>query len=100
MAIEGINISLDQVRTTAGSIDSINNDLYSKLQDVKKQMDGLAQSWTSDGSNTIRARFDALQPKFEEYKGVVASYVKFLHNTADTYDQTESNINNNASAFH
>lgn len=99
MAIDGINISLDQVRSTATSISNINTDLYNKLQDVKKQMDGLAQSWQSDGSNTIRARFDGLQPKFEEYKAVVDSYVKFLNNATDVYDQTETNIVNNASAF-
>lgn len=99
MAIDGINISLDQVRSTASSISSINTDLYNKLQDVKKQMDNLAQTWQSDGSNTIRERFNALQPKFEQYKSVVDSYVTFLNQTSDSYDQTESSINSNASAF-
>ena len=42
---------------------------------------------------------NALKPRFEEYKTVVESYAKFLVNTAQSYESTESAIQNNANEF-
>lgn len=99
MAAEGINISLGEVSKTAGSIKVLNQSLSTRLEEIKKEMDSLATSWQSDASNTIRNNFNALAPRFEEYKNVVDSYAKFLDATVTNYDTTESAINNNASAF-
>ena len=42
---------------------------------------------------------NALNPRFEEYKSVVESYAKFLVNTAQNYDTTETTVQNNAGQF-
>lgn len=99
MAIEGIQISLTEVSQTAGTIRTLNGSLASRLEDIKTQMNGLASTWQSDASNTIREKFNALQPRFEEYKSVVDAYARFLDNTVTSYDATETAINNNASSF-
>ncbi|WML60552.1 pore-forming ESAT-6 family protein [Neobacillus sp. PS2-9] len=99
MAAEGINISLPEVSSTAQSIKAINQDLSTRLEEIKKEMGNLAQSWQSDASNTIRDKFNALAPRFEEYKNVINSYAIFLDQTVDNYNQTETAINNNASQF-
>lgn len=99
MAAEGINISLPEVSSTAQSIKAINQDLSTRLEEIKKEMTNLAQSWQSDASNTIRDKFNALAPRFEEYKNVINSYAIFLDQTVDNYNQTETAINNNASQF-
>jgi WXG100 family type VII secretion target len=96
---DGINISLDQVSSTASTIGTINTQLTQRLQDIKQQMNSLASTWQSDASNTIIGNFNALAPKFEEYQKVVDSYVKFLNDTVTAYQHTEQAINNNASAF-
>ncbi|XID94299.1 pore-forming ESAT-6 family protein [Paenibacillaceae bacterium WGS1546] len=96
---EGINISLGEVSKTANTIRTLNTALTSKLEEIKKEMNGLATTWQSDASNTIRNNFNALAPRFEEYREVVDSYAKFLDITVTNYDTTESNINNNASLF-
>lgn len=96
---EGINISLAEVTNTASSIRSINQILDTRLGEIKTQMTNLSSTWQSDASNTILANFNALAPKFEEYKNVVESYAKFLDFTVTSYDTTETAINNNASAF-
>lgn len=99
MATEGINISLPEVSRTAQSIKAINQDLSMRLEEIKKEMNNLAQSWQSDASNTIREKFNGLAPRFEEYKNVVNAYALFLDRTVDLYNQTETMINNNASQF-
>lgn len=99
MAVEGIKISLGEVTKTAGTIRSINGNLAARLEEIKKEMDSLAQTWQSDASNTIRNNFNALAPRFEEYKNIVDNYAKFLDNTVANYDAAETAINNNASAF-
>ncbi|MFB9277190.1 pore-forming ESAT-6 family protein [Cohnella cellulosilytica] len=96
---DGINISLGEVSKTANTIRTLNTALSTKLDEIKKEMNGLASTWQSDASNTIRNNFNALAPRFEEYQAVVDSYAKFLDITVTNYDNTETQINNNASAF-
>ncbi|MFS0865003.1 pore-forming ESAT-6 family protein [Fredinandcohnia sp. 179-A 10B2 NHS] len=99
MAVDGIKISLGEVSKTAGQIRNLNQNLATTLEDIKKEMNGLSATWNSDASNTIRANFNALAPRFEEYRQVVDSYAKFLDNTVTNYNAAETAINNNASAF-
>ncbi len=99
MNIEGINIRSGEVSKTAATIRTLNQNLTARLEDIKKEMDNLASTWQSDASNTIRGNFNAMTPRFEEYRTVVESYAKFLDDTVAAYDQTESAIDSNASAF-
>lgn len=99
MSVEGIKISLGEVAKTAGTIRTINQNLSTRLEDIKKEMNNLANTWQSDASNTVRENFNALAPRFEEYKNIVESYAKFLDATVANYDAAETAINSNASAF-
>ena len=99
MSIEGINISLGEVSKTAGTIRTINQALTARLEEIKKEMNALSSTWQSDASNTIRNNFNALAPKFEEYRNVIESYAKFLDVTVTNYNTAETTINNNASSF-
>lgn len=99
MAVEGIRISLNEVSSTASTIRNLNTNLDARLTEIKNEMNGLAASWQSDASNTIRERFNALSAKFAEYKDIIDAYAKFLDNTVTNYNTTETAINSNASAF-
>ncbi|ADU31793.1 pore-forming ESAT-6 family protein [Evansella cellulosilytica] len=99
MAVEGIKITLGEVTKTANQIRTLNQSLSSNLEEIKKEMNTLSQTWQSDASNTIRTNFNALSPRFEEYRQVVDSYAKFLDNTVTNYNSAETAINNNANAF-
>lgn len=99
MAVEGIKISLNEVSSTANQIRTLNQNLTSRLEDIKREMNALQSTWQSDASNTIRQNFNALQPKFEQFREIVDNYSKFLDQTVSAYDTTETQINNNASAF-
>lgn len=99
MAIEGISISLEQVLETARNIKSLNTQIVTRLNEIKREMNSLESSWQSESSTTIRANFNKLEAKFENYKNIIDSYRTFLENTVEAYSTTESSINNNASAF-
>ncbi|MCD5324192.1 MULTISPECIES: pore-forming ESAT-6 family protein [Pontibacillus] len=99
MSVEGIHISLGEVQKTAGSIRTINQNLALRLEEIQKEMNNLSSTWQSDASETIRANFNALAPKFETYREVVDSYAKFLDNTVTNYEAAETSINSNAQAF-
>lgn len=99
MAVEGIKISTSQVAATASQIRTLNTSLESRLSDIKAQMNGLTSTWQSDGCTAIQSKFNALEPKFAEYKQIVESYAKFLDNTAASYDATETAVESNANAF-
>ncbi len=96
---DGIQISTQVLLDTAEKVRSINGTMDTKLADINKNMSDLEATWKSDAASDIRAAMNALKPRFEEYKNVVESYAKFLVNTAQNYETTESSIQNNASAF-
>lgn len=96
---DSIKISTQVLVDTASKVRSINDNLDSKLKDINTNMNNLESTWKSDAATDIRAAMNALKPRFEEYKSVVESYAKFLTNTAQNYDTTETTVQNNASAF-
>ena len=94
-----IQISTQVLLDTAEKVRTINSTLDIKLADINKSMNDLEATWKSDAASDIRAAMNAMKPRFEEYKNVVESYAKFLVNTAQSYESTESAIQTNAQAF-
>ena len=94
-----IQISTQALKDSAEKIRRINKALDQKLTDINKCMNDLESTWKSDAASDIRAAMNALKPRFEEYKDVVESYAKFLLNTAQSYENTETIVQSNASTF-
>ena len=96
---DSIKISTQVLHDTAEEVRTCNRNMDQKLADINKAMNDLEATWQSDAATDIRAAMNALKPRFEEYKNVVESYAKFLVNTAQSYEATESAIQNNAGQF-
>ena len=96
---DSIKISTQVLTDTAKKVRDINNILDEKLAECNKEMNSLESTWKSDAASEIRAKMNALKPRFEEMKAVVESYAKFLDTTAQSYESTESAILTNANAF-
>lgn len=96
---DSIKVSAAVLTETANTIRSINNSLDSSLENINKSMNDLEATWKSNAASEIRASMNALKPRFEEYKGIVESYAKFLMQTANTYEDTDKDIQNQASYF-
>lgn len=94
-----IDISLAEVANTASSIRATNQRLKSNLTDIKTQMNGLAQSWSSPAAENIVARFNSLDTSFQNYYDIIDKYALFLDQTVEAYDTTETAINTGASSF-
>lgn len=93
-----ISITFEEVRQKAAQIRSCNETLTQTLQEIKAAINALESEWTSDTSDTIRAKITGMQKTFDSYKGVIESYAKFLDNTVQQYESTESTLNTNASS--
>ena len=96
---EGINISLAEVTAAATTLRATNTSLDEKLRAIKSLMDKTQEHWQSDAGNTIRERFNALLPRFDQYRDVIEAYAKFLDTTVVNYDATETSVNSAASSF-
>ena len=90
-----IKITFGEVRTKTKQIRSRNDTLTDTLNQI---INNLESQWTSDTSDTIRAKITGMQPKFDTYKEVIESYAKFLDNTVAQYEGTESTLNSNATS--
>lgn len=99
MAVDGINISLNEVSATANTLRTLNTTLASDLTSIKTEINNLSSSWQSDGADTIQAKINGMQTTFENYQKVIDSYAKFLDETVSSYQTAESSVNANASAF-
>lgn len=93
-----IKITFEEVRAKAKQIRHYNTTLTDTLNTIKQTINNLESQWTSDTSDTIRAKITGMQPKFDTYKEVIESYAKFLDNTVAQYEGTESTLNSNASS--
>ena len=93
-----IKITFEEVRTKTKQIRNYNATLTDNLNSIKQTINNLESQWTSDTSDTIRAKITGMQPKFDTYKEVIESYAKFLDNTVAQYEGTESTLNSNASS--
>ncbi|MBR0133371.1 MAG: pore-forming ESAT-6 family protein [Lachnospiraceae bacterium] len=97
--VEGIQITLGELTQVASTIRTLNTNLNSCLEEIQRKMNALSESWSSEASETIRAKFTSTASHFEEYRAVIDSYAKFLDETAAAYDSAETSINSEAQLF-
>ena len=93
-----IRISFEEFRTKTQQIRSHNDKLTETLANIKSVINNLEADWTSDTSDTIRAKITGMQPKFDTYREVIESYAAFLDNTLAQYETTESTLQSNAAS--
>ena len=62
-----VKITFQEVRAKAAQLRSYNDTLTNTLVTIKNAINSLEAQWTSDTSDTIRAKITAMQPKFDSY---------------------------------
>ena len=93
-----IKITFGEVRTKTAQMRRENENLTDTLRRTRRAVELLEEDWTSDTSDTIRARIAAMQPKFDCYREIIESYCKFLDNTVSRYEAVESDLQSGASS--
>ena len=58
--IEGIQITLGELTQVASTIRTLNTNLNSCLEEIQRKMNALSESWSSEASETIRAKFTSI----------------------------------------
>lgn len=97
--MDKILITLAEVSKTAQEVRRLNTQMDQQLMQMRKDMDVLANTWVSPASDTIRTRFHQMAPIFQNYRDIVNSYATFLDHTVTSYENVETNINQQASSF-
>ena len=77
--METMNISLAKVTTCANQIRQENNQLNTNLREITSTMQQLSNFWNSPASDTIRQRFMAMLPAFENYRTIVPRHSGNFH---------------------
>ena len=83
----------------AQQIDAKNKQMTQTLTEIQKKINGLAGGYESNEAVTIREKITGMTPRFESYKQVVDSYVKFIQNAAEQAKNLSSTLNANANQF-
>lgn len=91
-----IHVEFQQLRDKAQEIRVINGDLKQLLIDIQNKIKGLEADYTSDASDTIRAKIDKESRRINDYDQVIESYCVFMERTAERYEQTGAVIRQNA----
>ena len=96
---QGINITPNEVRSSAARIASTNRALEETLNIIRKDVNSLTATWQSKSATTTQQVFNSHAQKFPEYRAYVDSYVDFLNRAAALYEQGEKDIDKAASSF-
>jgi WXG100 family type VII secretion target len=88
-----INIQPAELRAIAQQIASQRSNLDGYFQSIQQQMMSLEnEGWDSESGRALRGRFASLRSFYDQkYPPAMESYIQFLNNTADTYEQAERN---------
>lgn len=94
--MDQIRISLQELEQLHQRLGQLNQSMYEVLKNAQRLMNDLSQSWQSDGSESIRNRFNQFSLKFDTLKEQIETYRLFLIKTIETYDGLESTLSFNA----
>jgi len=92
MAEGNIRVTPEQLRDVATQIGAIRLDLDDRFTAIYNQMMALEDDgWCTESGTELRTRFANLrQCYFETYPPAMESYMQFLRDTADRYDNEEA----------
>ncbi len=99
MAVEGIDIDLQEVADIAERMLSLRETIQEVLRCLNSEMKSTVDIWDSKAQQLLAQKYNKLDIKKEQYCKDLQTYAQFLLNTAKEYGYTEKNINNNASIF-
>lgn len=97
--MEQMMITMSDISGCASSMRTQNTSMRLNLDEIHTIMNQLATYWQSPAAETLRARFQAMLPVFDNYKIIIDHYAKFLDQTVETYQTMEQKLNAHAESF-
>ena len=99
--MESTQITYDQVRAGASTIKDCANNLRTIFNDFEGSMKNVASPdvFEGDASETAEEKFNKLKTRFDEFTSLVDEFADTLTGAAQATEQTEKNIDQDASAL-
>lgn len=93
---EKMQVNTGQVNEIASKIESLNKRMLSLLEDSRRQMNQLTNTWAGEAAEaTINGYNQFSKRYFQKYHDILASYVLFLrNNVAQGYEEIETENKN------
>ena len=90
--IDGITVDTAVIRAVARRMRVFYQDMYDSLYTARRRMAIMQTNavWLSPAGMLIIEKMNALQPRIERQREVVAQFCDFLEHTAGAYEQAES----------
>ncbi len=99
MAVEGIDIDMQSVASLATNVEKIAATIDDELKAISSEMKNLETIWNSPAENVLKAKFKPIDEKRDKFSHDLKEYAAYLRNVAESYVQTEQQINRNAESF-
>jgi len=78
-----------QLTSTATTINGKLEEFRSLTDNISNALSSLGSAWSGEAYNAFMEKFNEMQPSFSSYAEVISSYVTFLNQTAEQYEQAE-----------
>lgn len=95
MAVDQIALTPDEMRSLATSYQNVGADVEQSIETMKQLMDRLQQSWKGGASDAYGQKFLELKKNgFDPMKQLIDDISTSLNNTAQAYEQADTQIAN------
>jgi len=98
---DNLKVNVAGVRTCAGNIKNLNNDMNKSFDTMQKAINALDASWDGSASSSAISEFNSIRNKYKDvrYK-VIDNYVAFLYQQiGEGYTSAEAQNKSLADAF-
>ncbi len=89
-------VSSQMLRDKAAGIRGKNSEFTGLTDEITQLINSLSSSWEGDAYTNFVSKFEGLKPSFTAYSQVIEEYAAFLENAATSYEQAESQAQNEA----
>ncbi len=90
-----IKVDTQSLRNAATSIDTLAGDYKKQYETLFSDTKALSTTWTDDANKAFNQRIEGFKDDLDKMYKLMSSYAAFLRTSAQTYDDTQTDIINN-----
>ena len=85
-----INVSTEQLRSTASEFSTLGQQVASLTSEMTNTVTGLSSGWEGDAAQGFIEKFRGLEDDIQKMNRMIQEHVTDLNDMADTYDSANS----------
>ena len=87
-----IRVSPEMLRSSSQSLTTMESRFATLMQQIKSDMSAMKNNWEGQAADSFISRFNQLERNFATYSRVMKEYAKFLSDSAQQYEATDSKV--------